>query len=269
MFYRTLCLLLLSASHVIAQTESFAENESPSAPIDSQLPSATSGEPYTFEIRFISVPEEFVIPLRKLKNYRVQPIEPAPFTTWSQLDADSPIRIQKIETQVISAPRMSVAEVSDKQAFELIQRAQDDARSNILSAPKVNARLGEAAVISDDDVNLSAEDKAPSGVQIHLRTNSLENGMIQADTEIMFRSRVSDDLDRFEQTTLSFSGILRNERLTLVVVPEPLPESEPAPKSPIQRVSNVVRLRKAKPAEPKQLLTMITVVAPKVALSQR
>ena len=269
MFYRTMCLLLISASQAVAQTESFTENESPSAPIDSQTPAATSGEPYTFEIRFISVPEEAILPLRKLKNYRMQSIEPRPFATSSQLDADSPIRIQKIETQVISAPRMSVAEVSDKQAIELIQRAQDDSRSNIMFAPSIKARLGEVAVISDNDVSLSAEDKAPSGVQIHLRTNSLENGMIQADTEIMFRGRVSDDFDRFEQTTISFSGILRNERLTLVVVPEPLPESEPAPKSPIQRVSNVVRLRKAKPAEPKQLLTMITVVAPKVAPSQR
>jgi hypothetical protein len=48
----------------------------------------------------------------------------------------------------------------------------------------------------------------------------------------------------------------------MVVVPAPLAEEEPTPKSTIQRVSNVVRRRRTETPEPTQLLIMITVIAP-------
>ena len=129
-------------------------------------------------------------------------------------------------------------------------------------APKVKVGLGQTAVVSDTSVKQSATTEATDGVQIHLRTNTLKNGHIQADSEIVLFGGANDDLTRFERTTISFSGILREESLTMIVVPDLVPEMEPIRESAIQRVSNVVH-RKTAPPEPTQLLIMITVVAPK------
>lgn len=248
---------------------------------DSAQSPAHDPEQFTFEIRFISAAKEVIeqIPKECLTEIST-PKQREPFEDWDQQEsfdrvgADS-VFIGQPTWQIRPTEITRVATLDDDQMFRLIQSAQNDSRSNIMSAPKVTVYRDMVGTIEDcariplhpiEGGSAAAKGELLNGTQVHVRVTSREDGTFWADSEILLHSiDPAQQADKSEQApktptrqltdTYRLSQQVNGGKQTVVIIP---PTSLPAEEPPKPKI-RLAGFRKPAPVQPRRILIAITV----------
>lgn len=255
--------------------------QEPSEVTDSAQSAAHDPEQFTFEIRFISAAEPLIEQIPKECLTEISTPKPRePFEDWDpqksfdRVGAD-PVFLGQPTWQIRPTEVTRVATLDDDQMARLIQSAQNDSRSNIMSAPKVTVYRDQVGTIEDcariplhpiEGDSAAAKGELLNGTQVHVRVTSRDDGTFWADSEILLHSiDAAPPTDKSEQATkpptrqmtdtYRLSHQVNHGKRTVVIIPT---TSLPAVEPPKPRI-RLAGFRKTVPVQPSRMLIAITV----------
>ena len=258
---------------------------------DPQQGAAHNFEQFTFEIRFLSGSEELIeqIPKECLTEISM-PKQREPFQDWeTQKSFDNvgtdAVFISQPTWHIRPIEITRVATLDDEQMGRLIQSAQNDSRSNIMSAPKVTVFRDQVGTIEDCvrtplqpnvENGASPKDELLNGTQVYIRVTSKEDGAFWADSEVLLHSidsaqqtnqseQASKTPTRQMTNTYRLSHQVNGENRTVVIIP---PRSQPAVEPPKPKI-RLAGFRKPVPVRPGRMLIAIKVREAFVETSNR